>query len=271
MVYTKKLKKIIKKNNSHLVIGLDTDVNKIPKFFLKYKNPELQFNKLIIESTKDLVAGYKVNMAFYEANGSKGFNTLRNSLGSIPFDLIKICDAKRGDIENTDELYARAYFDNLDFDSITFNPYLGRDSIMPFIKRKDKLTYVLILTSNKGHEDFQKCKTGKVFLFDKVVEKCIEWNKNKNIGFVIGANHVDVIKKYSSVYKNIPILIPGIGAQKNDLRLLLKNLHNNLFLINSSRGIIYSARMNSSKKEFVNSIRRSTLELNRKINSPLRK
>lgn len=271
MLYTIKLKKIITKNKSHLVIGLDTDINKIPKIFLKYKNPELNFNKLIIESTKELVAGYKINMAFYEANGSKGFDTLKHSLESIPTDLIKICDAKRGDIENTDELYSRAYFDNLDFDAITFNPYLGKDSIMPFIKRKDKLTYVLILTSNKGHEDFQKCKTGKVFLFDKVVEKCIEWNKNKNIGFVIGANHINVIKKYSSEYKDIPVLIPGIGAQKNDLELLLKNIHNNLFLINSSRGIIYSASMNSSKKEFVDTVRKRTLELNRAINSLLRK
>lgn len=271
MIYTTKLKKVIRKNNSNLVIGLDTDINNIPKFFLKYKNPELQFNKLIIESTKELVAGYKINMAFYEVNGSKGFDTLKNSLVNIPTNLIKICDAKRGDIENTDELYARAYFDNLDFDAITFNPYLGRDSIIPFIKRKDKLTYVLILTSNMGHEDFQKCKTGKVSLFDKVVEKCIEWNQNKNIGFVIGANHVKVLKKYSSKYKDIPILIPGIGAQKNDLELLLKNLHNNLFLINSSRGIIYSANMNSSKKEFVNSIRKNTLELNREINSFLKK
>jgi len=271
LLYTTKLKKIIKKNNSHLVIGLDTDVNKIPKFFLKYKNPELQFNKLIIQSTKELVAGYKFNMAFYEAMDLKGFDTLKHSLGSIPADSIKICDAKRGDIENSDELYARAYYDNLDFDSITFNPYLGRDSIMPFTKRKDKLTYVLILTSNAGHEDFQKCKTGKEFLFDKVIEKCIEWNKNKNIGFVIGANHVNVIKRISSVYKNITILIPGIGAQKNNLALLLQNLHNNLFLINSSRGIIYSASMNSSKKEFVNNVRKSTFELNRRINSLLRK
>jgi orotidine-5'-phosphate decarboxylase len=266
-LYSTKLKRIIGINRSHLIVGLDTDAEKIPKFFLKFRNPVLQFNKIIIESTKKLVAGYKFNMAFYESLGSTGYDALKNTLRLIPFEQIKICDAKRGDIENSDEMYAKAYFDNLDFDSITFNPYLGKDSIIPFIKRKDKLTYVLVLTSNKGHEDFQKSKIGKKYLYEKVIEKCIEWNKFKNIGFVIGANHINAIGKCTISYKNIPILVPGIGAQRNDLELLLKNLHSNLFLINSSRGIIYSAGTNSDKKVFIETVRRSTIALNEAINS----
>lgn len=267
MNYTTKLKRIIRKNNSSLIVGLDSDIKKIPQLFLKYKDPVFQFNKLIIEATNNLVVGYKFNTAFYEAGGREGYDTLEKSLKIIPHDLIKICDAKRGDIENTNELYARAYFDNLDFDAITFSPYLGEDSIKPLIKRKDKLTYVLVLTSNAGHKDFQKQRIGKKYLYDKVIEKCIAWNKHKNIGFVIGANHTAVIGKYSSLYKNVPILIPGIGAQKNDLERLMKNIHNNIFVINSSRGIIYSAKQESNRKEFIDAVRKSTIALNDSINS----
>ena len=267
MNYSTKLKRIIRKNKSNLIVGLDSDIKKIPKLFLKYKDPVFQFNKLIIEATNDIVVGYKFNTAFYEAGGRAGYDTLEKSLKIIPHDLIKICDAKRGDIENTDELYARAYFDNMDFDAMTFSPYLGEDSIKPFIKRKDKLTYVLVLTSNAGHKDFQKQIIGKEHLYDKVIKKCIEWNKHQNIGFVIGANHTEVIGKYSSLYEDIPILIPGIGAQKNDLELLMKNIHNNIFVINSSRGIIYSAKHESTRKEFIEAVRKSTIALNDSINS----
>ena len=131
MLYTTKLKKIIRTNKSNLIVGLDSDIKKIPQFFLRYSDPVFQFNKLIIEATNDLVVGYKFNTAFYEACGAAGYDTMEKSLKIIPPDLIKICDAKRGDIENTVELYARAYFDNLDFDAITFSPYLGEDSIKP--------------------------------------------------------------------------------------------------------------------------------------------
>jgi orotidine-5'-phosphate decarboxylase len=124
-----------------------------------------------------------------------------------------------------------------------------------------------VLTSNAGHKDFQKQKIGKKYLYDKVIEKCMEWNKHKNIGVVIGANHTAVIGKYSSLYKGIPILIPGIGAQKNYLELLMKNIHNNIFVINSSRGIIYSAKQESTKKEFIEAVSKSTVTLNDSINS----
>ena len=246
MDYSKKLDKIIKKNKSNLIVGLDPDIRKIPRVFLKNKNPIFEFNKSVILATKDVAAGYKLNLAFYEALGRYCYETIEKTVQFIPDELVKICDGKRGDIGNTDEYYARTYFDDLNFDSMTINPYMGRDSIEPFLSRKDKGIYVLALTSNSGSEDFQKQKIGKKFLYEKVIEKCIELDKNKQIGFVIGANHTDLIKNITTKYQNISILIPGIGAQGNDLNILLKNIKNNRFLINASRSIIYD------KEEFKN-------------------
>lgn len=250
MEYKDKLKKIIRKNKSHLVIGLDPDIKKIPKLFLQKNNPVLEFNKSIIRATKNIVAGYKLNLAFYEALGKSFYDTVKNTLKYIPSDMIKICDGKRGDIGNTDEYYARAYFDELKFDSMTVNPYMGKDSVLPFLFRKEKSVYVLALTSNPGSDDFQKIKTGKKYLYELVIEKSLEWNNKGQIGFVIGANHTELINKITKKYPNIPVLIPGIGAQGNDLSVLLKNINNDYFLINSSRAIIYDNRIFSSIREY---------------------
>lgn len=272
MTYINKLRAIIKKNKSNLVIGLDTDIIKIPKIFLKYKNPVFEFNKKIINITKNFVAGYKINTAFYEADGAKGIETLERTAKYIPIELIKICDAKRGDIENTDEYYAKAFFDKMNFDAITFHPYMGKDSFLPFLKRKNKFIYVLALTSNPGANDFQKLKTGKKYLYEQIIETTLNWSSNQ-IGFVIGANHIEFLKKFTSTYKNIPILIPGIGAQGNDLEMLLKNINNNLYLVNASRSIIYSAGKDCTMKEFEKSVLNgvfnfnfTSLELSDKIN-----
>ncbi|MBS1492163.1 MAG: orotidine-5'-phosphate decarboxylase [Bacteroidetes bacterium] len=264
MTYLEKLKAVVKKNNSNLVIGLDSDITKIPKCFHKYSDPVYDFNHYIMCSTKDIVAGYKLNMAFYES--VKGYKTVEKTLKYIPDNLIKICDAKRGDIGNTDEMYARSFLDEMNFDAITFQPYMGYDSLEPFINRKDKLTYVLALTSNEGSNDFQKLKVGNKFLYEKVVEKCIEWNKNKNIGFVFGSNYVKEIGKYSKELPDYPLLIPGVGSQHGEAGDLLKNLHNKNFVINSSRGIIYSSPMNVERKEFEKIVRQKTIELNNTIN-----
>jgi orotidine-5'-phosphate decarboxylase len=255
MDYSKKLDKIIKKNKSNLIVGLDPDIRKIPRIFLKNKNPIFEFNKSVIMATKEVAAGYKLNLAFYEALGRYCYETIEKTVQSIPGDMIKICDGKRGDIGNTDEYYARAYFDDLNFDSMTVNPYMGRDSVEPFLSRKDKGIYVLALTSNSGSEDFQKQKIGKKFLYDRVIEKCIEWDKNKQIGFVIGANHTDLIKNITTKYPNISILIPGIGAQGNDLNTLLKNIKNSRFLINASRSIIYDKEDFKSIVKFESKVR----------------
>jgi orotidine-5'-phosphate decarboxylase len=269
MNFKKKLKAIVKKNRSNLVIGLDSDIKKIPKIFFKCKSPVLEFNKLIIDSTKDLIAGYKINTAFYEAELSKGFETLEKTVKYIPDNLIKICDAKRGDIENTDEYYAVAFFDKMNFDAVTFQPYMGMDSALPFLKRKEKFVYVLALTSNPGSNDFQRIKIDGKKLYEIIIEKSLNWNKN-NIGFVIGANHIDLLNKFTKSNPDVPLLIPGVGSQGNDLNILLKNLHNGLFLINSSRSIIYSADINCTKKEFVTALINSTNILNIQINTMLK-
>ena len=164
MSYLQKLEKIVKKNNSNVVIGLDTDIEKIPAIFKDDSNPMLEFNKRIVAATKNDVAGYKLNMAFYEEAGGIGLTAMRETVKYIPKEMIVICDAKRGDMGNTDEMYAKAYFDNYDFDAITFSPYLGSDSIEPFLKRKGKLVYVLALTSNPGGKDLQMLKAGGKYI-----------------------------------------------------------------------------------------------------------
>lgn len=266
MNYREKLKTAIKKNKSNLIVGLDSDIKKIPKVFLKKKNPVLEFNKSVINATKDNAAGYKLNLAFYEALGKDFYETLKKTSEYIPGFMIKICDGKRGDIGNTDEYYARAYFDEFGFDSLTVNPYMGRDSVEPFLTRKDKGIYVLALTSNSGSDDFQKQKTGNKFLYERVIEKSLEWDKHKQIGFVIGANHTSLINKISSKNRNTSILIPGIGAQGNDLNDLLKNIKNEYFLINSSRGIIYDKEDFGSIKEYEEKVRSKAETLNDIIN-----
>lgn len=267
MIYIEKLSRIIKKQKSHLIIGLDTDIKKIPFYFKKYKNPVLTFNKVIIDITKDFVAGYKINTAFYEASGYHGFEILELTNKYIPDNLLKICDAKRGDIGNSSEMYAKAYFKYMNFDSLTVNPLLGKDSIEPFINYKNKFIYVLVHTSNSGSEDFQKLKYKRKCLYDVIVEKLINWNIYKNIGFVVGANHLSLLKKLTVKYTKIPVLIPGIGFQNNDLKLLMKNLYNDYFLINSSRAIIYSSVRTAVENVFFNSVIDSAKKLNEKINS----
>jgi len=251
MNYSAKLSKIIKSSKSNLIVGLDPDIKKIPKVFTNKKNPVIEFNKAVIKATRDFAAGYKLNLAFFEALGKDFYVTLKSTLKSIPENKIKICDGKRGDIGNTDEYYAKAYFDEFGFDAMTVNPYMGRDSVEPFLSRKDKGIFALALTSNQGSSDFQKLKTGNKFVYEKVMEKCMEWDKNNQIGFVIGANHTELIKKITSNPKKISVLIPGIGAQGNDLKSLLKNIKNNLFLINSSRGIIYDKKDFKSVSEYI--------------------
>lgn len=262
MGYIDKLQTIIKKSNSNLVIGLDPDLSKIPLIFLKYKNPVLEFNKIIIELTKYTVAGYKPNMAFYECLGEQGVEAIRETVRVIPDEMIKICDAKRGDMGNTAEYYAKTYFDIYNFDSITLSPYMGEDSITPFIKYTDKAVYILALTSNPGGSDFQKLKSDGKYLYEIVLEKSLRWNKNNNIGFVFGANHTEELNKFTSANPEIPLLIPGIGAQANDLKSLLQNLHTKNFVINSSRGIIYSSPLDCSEIQFSETVKKSVNELN---------
>lgn len=266
MHFTKKLKKVFRETNSHLIVGLDTDKREIPKFIHASVNPIAEFNNIIIEATKDLVCGYKINTAFYEKEGELGWTTLRSTLGNISEELITIADAKRGDIENTSELYAQAYLDELGFDAITVHPYMGADSVRPFIRRKNKFVFLLVLTSNFGANDFQFQKVGQRQLFEVVMEKAYVWNDHK-IGFVVGANHDRELAKITKKYSETPILVPGIGAQKNSLDRTIAALHHDLFLINQSRSIIYCAPKAENEKELYDAVREKAMNSRDEINS----
>ncbi len=170
-------------------------MRKLPAFIKSYPNPVYDFNNLVIEATKDLVCAYKLNIAFYEVLGEIGWQAIRDTLKLIPEELITIADAKRGDIENTSELYARTFFDEFGFDSITIHPYMGSDSVRPFIRRKNKFVFLLALTSNYGSKDFQHLKINKKPLYEVVIETALTWNDHK-IGFVIGANYDRELKSH---------------------------------------------------------------------------
>lgn len=265
MNYTQRLNKIIRKKESHLVVGLDTDVNKIPEYFHEYSNPILEFNKEIISATKDFVAGYKLNSAFYEAAGGLGLNALKKSSDFIPEENIKIIDAKRGDIENTAEQYANIFLDEMEFDSITLSPYMGKDSITPFLSRAGKGAYVVALTSNPGYKDFQTLKVGKKYLYEVVIETVMKWGEG-SVGFVIGANHNKELKSFSTKFPEVPLLIPGVGSQGSELKSFMKDLKSENFLINSSRSIIYAANQKTKSEDFAEIISEATEKVNDEIN-----
>lgn len=249
MHFSKKFKAALRETNSHLIVGLDTDIKKIPEFLKTSANPLAEFNQLVIEATKEFACGYKLNMAFYERAIEMGFAAIRATLAAIPENLITIADAKRGDIENTTELYAQAFLDEFGFDSITVQPYMGQDSARPFLRRKNKFIWMLALTSNYGANDFQFLKIGNQALWEVVVEKALSWNDHKT-GFVFGAGHLKEITKMSKDFPEVPLLIPGIGAQKGSLEKTINALYHNLFVINQSRSIIYAAPKAENAEEF---------------------
>jgi len=245
MKFVEKLLNISKKNNSLLCVGLDTDIQKIPKFLLKEKDPIFEFNKRIIDSTFDLVCAYKPNSAFYEALGIKGWESLKKTVDYISKDIIIILDAKRGDIGNTARMYAKAIFDELNMDGVTLNPYLGEDAVLPFLEYENKCSFILCLTSNKGAEDFQLQKINEKPLYEIVAEKVLNWNKKKNCGLVVGATYPEQLKKIREVAFDLPFLIPGVGAQGGEIESTVKygtDKDGNLAIINSSRGVIYASQ-----------------------------
>ncbi|MGC4022736.1 MAG: orotidine-5'-phosphate decarboxylase [Cyclobacteriaceae bacterium] len=238
-----------KKRKSYLCVGLDTDLEKIPKHLFKTDDPVFEFNKQIIDATKEFCVAYKPNTAFYEALGAKGWESLKKTLDYIPKDCFTIADAKRGDIGNTSSLYARAFFKQMDFDAITVAPYMGEDSVKPFLEFQDKWAILLIHTSNKGSSDFQLIETrdGK-FLFEEVIFASQQWATSDQMMYVVGATHPE---KFDEIRRLAPehfFLVPGIGAQGGDLEAVSKagmNDHCGL-LVNSSRAIIYA----SNKEDF---------------------
>ena len=265
MKFIEKLINISRKNNSLLCVGLDTDLEKIPKLLLKEDDPIFSFNQKIIYSTSDLVCAYKPNIAFYEACGSKGWEALKKTCESISKEIPIIVDAKRGDIGNTARMYAKAIFEDLGADAVTVNPYMGEDSVSPFLEYEDKCALILCLTSNKGAQDFQLSLIDGKPLYQIVAEKVLRWNKKENCGLVVGATYPEQLKKVREIAKLLPILIPGVGAQAGELESTIKfgtDEKGERAIINSSRGIIYA----SPEEDFAEAARGEALKLRDTIN-----
>lgn len=248
---TQQLIKQINKKKSFLCIGLDVDLNKIPKHLLNDEDPIFAFNKAIIDATHHLAVAYKPNLAFYEAQGLNGWKALEKTimyLNVMHPEIFTIADAKRGDIGNTSAMYAKAFLQDLDFDSVTVAPYMGKDSVEPFLAVKNKHTILLALTSNGGAFDFQTKKVNRQFLYMEVIKASKTWKNSKNLMYVIGATKASYLKQVRKLIPDSFLLVPGVGAQGGSLQEVCKyGMNANVgLLVNSSRGIIYA----SDKEDF---------------------
>jgi len=243
---TQELSTQIRKKKSFLCIGLDVDLNKIPTYLLKEEDPIFAFNKAIIDATHHLCVAYKPNTAFYEAYGIKGWQSLEKTiqyLNSNYPEIYTIADAKRGDIGNTSTMYAKAFFEDLAFDSVTVAPYMGKDSVEPFLAFKDKHTIMLALTSNEGAFDFQTKEVNGKELYKEVLETSKGWKNSENLMYVVGATKAEYFAEIRKIVPTSFLLVPGVGAQGGNLQDVCKyGLSENVgLLINSSRGIIYAS------------------------------
>jgi orotidine-5'-phosphate decarboxylase len=235
----------ISQKQSYLCIGLDSDIRKIPSHLLKEKDPVFTFNKAIIDATHPYAVAYKPNLAFYESNGLEGWESLQKTLEYIPRDCFTIADAKRGDIGNTSSLYAKAFFEKMNFDSVTVAPYMGEDSVKPFLEFKDKWVILLALTSNPGAHDFQinTLNDGKEMLFERVLTVSKSWGNTENLMFVVGATQAGLIKKVRAIVPEHFLLVPGVGAQGGSLKdISMAGMNQDCgLLVNSSRQIIFAS------------------------------
>lgn len=239
----------IRIKRSFLCVGLDTDLSKIPAHLLDTEDPIFEFNKAIIDATKDYAVAYKPNTAFYECYGPIGWESLKKTIDYIPKDIFTIADSKRGDIGNTSSYYAKTFFDYLNCDSVTVAPYMGEDSVTPFLEFDNKWAILLALTSNKGSLDFQMIRDDKgEELFKHVLKKSTEWGTKDNLMFVVGATRAEGIGEVRNIVPDHFFLVPGVGAQGGSLEDVCQYGWNKDcgLLVNSSRGIIYA----SSGKDF---------------------
>ena len=242
---TQQLVEQIKVKKSFLCIGLDVDLNKIPQHLLATEDPIFEFNKAVIDATHHLCVSYKPNTAFYEAYGLKGWKSLEKTIQYLNTnypEIYTIADAKRGDIGNTSTMYAKAFLQDLAFDSVTVAPYMGKDSVEPFLAFKNKHTIMLALTSNKGAFDFQTLETNGQELYKQVLETSKTWANSENLMYVVGATKAEYFKEIRKIVPNSFLLVPGVGAQGGNLQDVCKyGMSDNVgLLINSSRGIIYA-------------------------------
>ncbi len=234
---------LINQKKSYLCIGLDTDLEKIPAHLHSYNDPIFEFNKQIIDATRDYCIAYKPNIAFYEAYGSKGWESLEKTVAYIGDTHFKIADAKRGDIGNTSSRYAEAFFKSMNFDAITVAPYMGEDSVAPFLKFENKWVILLALTSNAGSKDFQFMEEAGEKLYERVIKTASRWGNADNLMFVIGATHPEAFQQIRKLAPDNFFLVPGIGAQGGDLKAVSENgmNRNGGLIVNSTREIIYAS------------------------------
>lgn len=262
----------IKEKHSFLCVGLDTDITKIPEHLLEEEDPIFSFNKAIIEATEDLCVAYKPNIAFYESYGVRGWQSLQKTWQLLPKNCFSIADAKRGDIGNTSKMYAQAFFDQaisgMSFDSITIAPYMGKDSVTPFLDFEGKWAIVLALTSNEGSKDFQNFSNSHdKQLFEEVIDKANSWGNTENLMYVVGATRGEA---FTAIRKHAPdhfLLVPGVGAQGGSLQEVCKYGMNKDcgLLVNSTRGIIYA----SSGKDFAERAREEAIKLRNEMEKEL--
>ncbi len=262
-----KLIEQIKAKKSFLCIGLDVDLEKIPKYLLTLDDPIFEFNKQIIDATHQLTVAYKPNTAFYEAYGIKGWKSLKKTIDYINKnypDIFTIADAKRGDIGNTSTRYAKAFFEDMNFDAITVAPYMGSDSVEPFLAFTNKVTILLALTSNRGGLDFQVIKDENgLTLYEKVLQQSLLWENSEQLMYVVGATRPEYFQKIRKIVPDQFLLVPGVGAQGGNLQEVCKyGLNKDIgLLINSSREIIYA----SSDNDFARKAREKALELQKEM------
>ena len=265
MTFTEILRSVQQKQNSLLCVGLDTDPAKIPASFRGSPDGLVEFNRRIIESTADLVCAYKVNLAFYESHGEAGWGMLRRTLRFIPAGIVTIGDGKRGDIGNTSAMYAKALREELGFGACTVNPYMGGDSVTPFLSTPEHGVFILAVTSNPGAKDFQYLKVNGRPLYERVIGKAKRWNTQENCGLVVGATRPAELKRVRTLAPRMPFLIPGIGAQGGDLRQAVRygcTAAGDLAVINASRSVIFA----SSGDDFAEAARKNALQLRDEMN-----
>ena len=263
---TQQLIEQIRLKKSFLCIGLDVDLTKIPQHLLALEDPIFEFNKAIIDATHDLCVSYKPNTAFYEAYGIKGWQSLQKTINYINEnypEIFTIADAKRGDIGNTSTMYAKAFFEDLDFDSVTVAPYMGKDSVEPFLAFNNKHTIMLALTSNEGAFDFQTKNVDGKELYKVVIETSKTWKNSENLMYVVGATKAEYFTEIRQLIPNSFLLVPGVGAQGGSLQEVCKyGMSENIgLLINSSRGIIYA----SNETDFAEKAREEALKMQQEM------
>ena len=240
----------IRLKKSYLCTGLDTQIEKLPHVLTRDGQGLIDFNREIIDATRNHSVAYKINTAFYEQYGKAGWEWMEETLHHLPNNTLKIADAKRGDIGNTSSMYAKAFFDTLPFDAITVAPYMGEDSLRPFLEFKDKWVICLALTSNAGHADFQLGEYEGKKLYERVIETVCKWGSEENLMFVVGATRAQLVKEIREMIPNHFLLVPGVGAQGGSLQEITEAAANEDvgLLVNSSRGILYASSEDDYKE-----------------------